>query len=163
MFRDTPPYRDMVRDVSTRLGFSSRIGGSQTRALYRACRYDTAWELDKLAPWCGAFTPAHIQVLNYADDLKHFYKTGPGAEINSHVACPLVSNFIKTLDDLDDTRTTALFTHSSSMGLFFNSLGVGHGDGTLLSSNWNQFIDERRFRTANNSPFATNLAAIRYK
>lgn len=161
-FRDTKIYKQLVEDVSLRLGFKKALKGGQIRTLYKCCRYNNAWNVNDLSPWCAAFTPAHILVLSYADDLKHFYKTGPGSKINSNVACPLVADFISHIDGNDD-RTVVMFSHSSSMGLFFNALGVGLGDGTLTSSNYNQYIDNRMFRTSSILPFAANFAVVKYE
>lgn len=101
-------------------------------------------------------------MLSYADDLKHFYKTGPGAEINSKVACPLIADFISHLDGNDD-RTVVMFSHSSSMGLFFNALGVGLGDDKLSSGDYEKFMISRNFRTSNILPFAANFAIVKYE
>lgn len=161
-FRDTTIYKNLVKDVSSRLGYDDKLKGSKIRTMYKCCRYDNAWNVDELSPWCSIFTPDQIKVLSYADDLKHFYKTGPGAEINDNVACPLVADFIRHIDSTDD-RTFVMFSHSSSMGLFFNALGIGHGDGTLTSKNYEQFIDERNFRTARILPFAANFAVVKYE
>lgn len=44
--------RQLVQDVSTRLGFNDSLQTRQVIAMLDMCRFDQAWNVDKPSPWC---------------------------------------------------------------------------------------------------------------
>lgn len=52
------------------------------------CRYVT-----RPSPWCAAFTPEQLKLLEYGDDLFYFYRSGYGHEyLNKNLGCGLVKD-----------------------------------------------------------------------
>lgn len=51
-FLESPTIKQLVSDVSERLGYKFPLKVDQVLAMYEMCRYDQAWNLDEPSPWC---------------------------------------------------------------------------------------------------------------
>lgn len=51
------------------------------------CRYDKAWAVEKLSPWCAVFNNEELKVLEYAEDLDYYYGAGYGRDVNKVIGC----------------------------------------------------------------------------
>jgi multiple inositol-polyphosphate phosphatase/2,3-bisphosphoglycerate 3-phosphatase len=60
--------------------------------MYDMCRFEKAWEVNRFSTWCAVFSKQELKILEYLQDLKHFYYTGPGREINKKLGCPLLKD-----------------------------------------------------------------------
>lgn len=61
------------------------------------CRFDTAWNpkyADQISPWCHLFDNVDLQVMEYSEDLKYYWKNGYGHPLNYEIACPLLKNLV---------------------------------------------------------------------
>lgn len=64
-------------------------------AMYDSCRYEKAWTVIKLSPWCAAFSKEELRILEYREDLDYYYKAGYGREINARLGCPLLHDMMQ--------------------------------------------------------------------
>lgn len=44
--------KQLVSDVSERLGYKFPLKAEQVLAMYEMCRFDQAWQLDEPSAWC---------------------------------------------------------------------------------------------------------------
>lgn len=44
--------KQLVADVSERLGYKYALDVKQVLAMFEMCRFDQAWQLDEPSPWC---------------------------------------------------------------------------------------------------------------
>lgn len=107
-------------------------------------------------------TNHHANILEYVEDLKYYYKTGPGGRNNDNVHCFTVSDLIAHMEADEGPKVVAYFTHASAIQLFLTSLGLVRDSEALRGDNFDQ-MRKRNWRTSTISPFAANLAAVRYK
>ena len=96
-FQQTGIFKQMLEEVSARLGFKYTLNVNQIDTMWDMCRYDQAWYLQDDSPWCAAFTRNHINVLEYLEDLKYFVKSGYGSGINSKIMCAAVQDMLRFL------------------------------------------------------------------
>ncbi|KAI4456531.1 multiple inositol polyphosphate phosphatase-related [Holotrichia oblita] len=61
--------------------------------MYTTCAFETALSKKRKSPWCVAFDLDTIKVIEYAEDLKYYWKDGYGYEITYKQAC-------KTFNDM---------------------------------------------------------------
>jgi multiple inositol-polyphosphate phosphatase / 2,3-bisphosphoglycerate 3-phosphatase len=120
-----------------------------------------AWYLKSGSPWCAAFTPNHVNVLEYLEDLKYFYSAGPGNELNKNIMCSAVQDLLKNLQSESNPKAVAYFSHSVALQLFLTALGYAKNE-KLKADNYNA-NKYRKYRTSILSPFASNLAVIKYE
>lgn len=161
-FQQTNVFKKTAEEVSIRLGFKYTLNPQQIDTIFDMCRYDQAWFLQENSAWCAAFTPEHVNVLEYLEDLKYFYKSGPGSELNSNIMCAAVKDMLATMKRDDGPKVTAYFSHSSAVQLMLTALGYVNDNEPLRADNYNQ-MKYRKFRTSVLTPLGTNLAVIKYE
>ncbi|KAG5676678.1 hypothetical protein PVAND_006495 [Polypedilum vanderplanki] len=160
-FMQTDVFKKMLEEVSIRLGYKYTLNAKQIDNMWDMCRYDQAWYLQEPSPWCVAFTREHVNILEYLEDLKYYSKGGYGNEINSKLMCAAVQDMLRTLQSEHLPKTVAYFTHASAIQLFLTALGYAKDNDALRADNYNQ-MKNRQFRSSVLSPFASNLAVVKY-
>lgn len=73
-----------------------------------------------------------------------------------------MNDMLKRLSNDNDPRTTVYFSHSAAVQLILTSLGALKDEIDLRADNFPQ-MSVRKWRTSKISPFAANVAVVRYK
>uniref|UniRef100_U5EX79 Multiple inositol polyphosphate phosphatase 1 n=1 Tax=Corethrella appendiculata TaxID=1370023 RepID=U5EX79_9DIPT len=161
-FLESPLYKETVSDISVRLGFRYTLQPKQIEAIWDMCRYEQAWHVDQLSPWCSVLTKKQVDVLEYSEDVKNYYKNGYGESLNSKVACHAASDMLKHLSSDSNPIVIAYFTHDAEVQLFLTAIGAKKDFDALRADNFYQ-MTRRKWHTGQIAPFAANLAAIKYQ
>lgn len=100
----------------------------------------------------------------YLSDLENYYRNSYGnGKINEKLPCLLVGDMLKNLANIDNLpAVTVYFSHSSVLVTLLTSLGVFNDTKSLRYDNYAEQND-RQFRSSEITPFASNVAAIRYQ
>lgn len=152
----------MLNEVSLRLGFRFQLTEKQVELIWDMCRFEQAWFIDRLSPWCAAFTKNHVSILEYKEDLKYYYKSGYGTKLNEKISCRAMSDMLKHMEVKNSgPQVVAYFTHSSAIQLFLTAMGVLRDSTELRADNFQQ-QQRRQWRTSKLGPFTANIAVIRY-
>lgn len=132
--------------------------------MWQLCRFEQAFDLTKLSPWCSVFSIDDIAVMEYGEDLGYYYEAGYGFNMNKNIPCEAMQNMLKYLQSSDANEQPAriLITHSTTMQLILVALGLYEDDLPLKSSNFVQ-QSYRKWRTSQQCAYASNLAVIRYE
>ncbi|RZC41928.1 multiple inositol polyphosphate phosphatase 1 [Asbolus verrucosus] len=166
-FKHSQDYQQMVRDTFRRLGFRYTLNESVISDMYDMCRFEKAWDLNSPSPWCMVFNKEQLKLLEYAEDLKYYYKSGYGNELNAKVGCPplkdLYEKFERTVNgNSNGNKVTVFFTHSVTIQTFLTAMGIAKDDEPLRADNYFRQT-RRKWRTSSIDPFASNLAAVLYQ
>jgi multiple inositol-polyphosphate phosphatase / 2,3-bisphosphoglycerate 3-phosphatase len=161
-FMESEIYKKTAEEISTRLGYKYTLNHKQIDTMWDMCRFDQAWYLQDESPWCAAFTPEHVNVLEYLEDLKYYYKAGYGSSLNSNIMCAAVKDMVRTIKSEENPKVVAYFTHASAIQLFLTALGYAKDTESLRADNFNK-MKYRKFRSSTWSPFASNLAVVKYE
>lgn len=161
-FLESEIYKKTLQEISLRLGYKYTLTSKQVDVMWDMCRYDQAWYLQDDSAWCAAFTPKHVDVLEYLEDLKYYYKSGPGSDINKNIMCAAVKDMVRFLQKEDNPKVAAYFTHASAIQLFLTALGYAKENEPLRADNFFQ-MKYRKFRASTLSPFAANFVAVKYE
>lgn len=161
-FINSPLGQKTISDISQRLGFKFSLSLRQIDTIWDMCRYEQAWHLDRYSAWCSAFTKSQVEVLEYLEDIKYYYKQGYGYELNSNIACTLAQDLLQYMGSDKNPTVTAYFAHSSTVQLFLTALGVAEDREALRADNFEQ-MRYRQWRTSKFGPFTTNIAAVKYE
>lgn len=108
-----------------------------------------------------AFTPSQVKVLEYHEDLKYYYQNSYGTGLNTRLACSLVVDMLNHLESQAMPKVAAYFTHSETIQLLLTALGAAKDNDALRADNYQQLM-RRKWRSSEVSPFASNLAVIKY-
>lgn len=106
-------------------------------------------------------TPSQFRTLEYQKDLKYFYKSGHGSKLNKNIKCLAMNDMLDRLDSNTQPKTTVYFSHSAAILLFLTSLNALKDDVNLKANNFAE-MHNRQWKTSVISPFAANIAIVRY-
>ncbi|CAB0036380.1 unnamed protein product [Trichogramma brassicae] len=138
------------------------------KLMYDMCRYDKAWNIAELSPWCSVFSKQELMILEYTEDLEEYYKSGPGREVNAKLGCPLLNDMFDHFKNLErgnfnnEPRGIFYFAHSTTLLNLLSSLDIRKDTTPLLSHNYHS-MERRRFKTSEIDAFASNLVAVFYR
>ncbi|XP_025156959.1 multiple inositol polyphosphate phosphatase 1 isoform X1 [Harpegnathos saltator] len=163
-----PIFQNLVHNVSRRLGFLYNISSDRINAMYEACRYEKAWTVITLSPWCAVFNKEELRILEYREDLNYYYKAGYGREINARLGCPLLHDMMQHFWNIahDETSNEPMgifyFSDIVSLQNLLTTMGINE-DQTPLTAFTYKDMAKRQWRTSLISSFAANLIAVFYK
>lgn len=161
-FMLTPVYKKTLEEISIRLGYKYTMSPKQVDTIWDMCRYDQAWYLQDDSPWCAAFTHEHVNVLEYAEDLKYYYKASYGSPLSKNMMCAAVKDMVMNMRSEDNPKVIAYFSHASAIQLFLTALGYAKDNDALRADNYGN-MKYRKFRASVVSPFASNIAVVKYE
>lgn len=161
-FINSAEYQQMLRDVSTRLGFKYALDADQINTIWDLCRYEQAWNIVKLSPWCVAFTKDQVDLLEYKEDLQLYYKSGYGRPINSRIPCELMKDLLNHFQSDTGPNVIAYFSHDDMINTMLVALRSYKDAQPLRADNFN-FMRRRLWKSSELNPFAANIVAAKYK
>lgn len=170
IFESKHEWADMVSNISSRLGFTYDIDRSIIKNIYQMCRYNKAWDITQISPWCSAFSREDLRRFEYAEDLETFYKYGYGSETSPKLACPLIKDmmdfFYKHVNANVPQQPVSqiLFGEAPAVLLLTGALGGRRDDAPLTGDNFHTVpAQSRKWSSSAAAPFNGNLAAVLYK
>ena len=63
--------------------------------LFEMCRFDQAWRIYSISPWCAAFSKEELRLFEYREDLEYYYESGPSSKVNKNLGCLLLRNILE--------------------------------------------------------------------
>ncbi|KAK9508624.1 hypothetical protein O3M35_006145 [Rhynocoris fuscipes] len=171
LFKESNYMKETLHEVSKRLGFGYDLTFDAVYDIYSICSFDKAWYYKSVSPWCAAFTPYHLKVLEYYEDLYYYYRSGYGNPNAARLGCHLVQDLIYKFDNMTNRNGTIdvppislFFTHSVMLRAVLTRLGIAKDIMPPTHINFNPSTTTRRqWRTSIISPFAGNLAVVLYR
>ncbi|XP_028324741.1 multiple inositol polyphosphate phosphatase 1-like [Gouania willdenowi] len=171
-FKNGPEMKRVYQRITDLLGVPhSLITHDLAEAAFDLCGYEfTIKEVN--SPWCQLFTEEDAKVMEYASDLREFWKRGYGHEINSRASCVLLRDVFERLDreairskhDQKSIQTTATVQvgHADTLLPLLTLLGFFKDTEALTSVNYASQAN-RAFRTSHMMPYAANFLFVLYK
>ncbi|CAB3229789.1 unnamed protein product [Arctia plantaginis] len=171
IFESKQEYKEMISNISLRLGFNYDMQKETILRLYQMCRYNKAWDVTAISPWCAAFTREDLKRLEYAEDLETYYKYSYGSALNKDIGCATVKDMMtfltKHVNDADTPQQPrVLISFSSAVMLLLTMTAMGaHKDIIpLTGDNYHSAnVQVRKWTTSTMMPFNANIAAVLYK
>ncbi|XP_045448837.1 multiple inositol polyphosphate phosphatase 1-like [Melitaea cinxia] len=169
-FESKQEYKEMITNISLRLGFNYDIQKELVKHMYQMCRYNKAWDVSQISPWCAVFTKEDLKRLEYAEDLETYYKYGYGTPMNQQIGCTGVKDmmdFFKIHVDKDtpqQPRSSVRLATAPALLLALGALGARRDSAPLTADNYHSAVAlARRWTSSTIAPFNANLAAVLYK
>uniref|UniRef100_A0A1A8HKN0 Multiple inositol polyphosphate phosphatase 1 n=1 Tax=Nothobranchius korthausae TaxID=1143690 RepID=A0A1A8HKN0_9TELE len=145
------------------------ITDDMVEAAFYLCAYEFAIKTVN-SPWCRLFDEVDAQVMEYAIDLKQFWKRGYGYDINSKSSCILFHDVFSRLDKAVKEKqsgqqvseaVTVQVGHAETLLPLFTLLGFFKDTDPLTSANY-ATQTQRSFRTSQMLPYAANFVMVLY-
>nr|XP_057914368.1 multiple inositol polyphosphate phosphatase 1-like isoform X2 [Doryrhamphus excisus] len=169
-FKEGPEMRKVREKIADQLGLSYEdITSDMADAALNLCAYELAIKTLN-SPWCMLFDQHDAQVVEYANDLRQFWKRGYGYDINRKSSCILFHDVFSRLDKTaDEVRSgqrvsevaTIQVGHGETLLPLYTLLGFFQDHHAPTSSNYANQIG-RAFRTSEVLPYAANLLLALY-
>ncbi|XP_074531772.1 multiple inositol polyphosphate phosphatase 1a [Halichoeres trimaculatus] len=169
-FKQGPEMRRVEEKIADRLNVPyNAISDDMAEAAFYLCAYEFAIKTIN-SPWCQLFDEVDAQVMEYANDLKQFWKRGYGYDINSKSSCILFHDVFSRLDKAASENklgqqvteaVTIQVGHAETLLPLLTLLGFSKDNDTLTSTNY-ATQTHRTFRTSHMLPYAANLLLVLY-
>ncbi|XP_029030768.1 multiple inositol polyphosphate phosphatase 1a [Betta splendens] len=170
LFKQGPEMRRVQQKIADRLNVPYKdVTDDMAEAAFHLCAYEFAIKTVN-SPWCQLLDEVDAQVLEYANDLKQFWKRGYGYEINSKSSCILFHDVFSRLDkavnEINSGQevsevVTVQVGHAETLLPLLTLLDLFKDSEALMSTNYATQA-RRAFRTSRMLPYAANLLFVLY-
>ncbi|XP_075997901.1 multiple inositol polyphosphate phosphatase 1-like [Genypterus blacodes] len=169
-FRKGPEMKRVQEKIADRIRVQYNLmNDDMAEAAFYLCAYEFAIKTVN-SPWCRLFDETDAQVMEYANDLKQFWKRSYGYDINSKSSCILFHDVFSRLDKaaneiINGQQVTEAVTvqvgHAETLLPLLTLLGLFNDPERLTSTNY-AAQTQRSFRTSRMLPYAANLLLVLY-
>ncbi|PSN38479.1 Multiple inositol polyphosphate phosphatase 1 [Blattella germanica] len=146
-YKSCKKWQKDVDDNDDTLEEQKKFKKDEITAIHDACAFEKAWRVTEVSPWCAAFSKD-----------EH--------ELNKKMGCPPVKDFLDRFSKIESGEEqpagVLYFSHASMLQLVLNPLQIAKDEEKLKHSNFEEMKD-RKWRTSQITPFATNLAVVFFK
>ncbi|XP_039995104.1 multiple inositol polyphosphate phosphatase 1a [Xiphias gladius] len=169
-FKRGAEMRRVEEKIADRLSVPyNAITDDMAEAAFYFCAYEFAIRTVN-SPWCQLFDEVDAKVMEYANDLKQFWKRSYGYDINSKSSCILFHDVFSRLEkaateNQSGQQVTEAVTvqvgHAETILPLLTLLGFFKDSDALTSTNY-ATQTQRSFRTSHMLPYAANLLLVLY-
>ncbi|XP_070834140.1 multiple inositol polyphosphate phosphatase 1-like [Chaetodon trifascialis] len=169
-FKQGPEMRRVQEKIADRLRVPySLITHDLTEAAFNLCAYEFAIKA-VTSPWCQLFDEVDAKVMEYASDLREYWKRGYGYDIKSKSSCRLFNDVFSRLNKAASENksgqqvtepVTVQISHVDTLLPLLTLLGFFKDSDALTSTNYASQT-QRSFRTSHMLPYAANLVLVLY-
>ncbi|XP_008277768.1 multiple inositol polyphosphate phosphatase 1-like [Stegastes partitus] len=169
-FKEGPEMKRVEEKMADRLGVPySHITDDMAEAAFYMCAYEFAIKTVN-SPWCRLLDEVDAQVMEYANDLKQYWKRGYGYDINSKSSCTLFHDVFSRLDNVVSQNklgqqvteaVTVQIGHAETLLPLITLLGFFKDSDAPTSTNY-ATQTQRSFRTSLMLPYTANLLLVLY-
>lgn len=149
--------------IQKRIGIEYKLTNTNITSLYDLCRYSWSGLHNRASPWCALLSTEDLKVIEYYEDLRHYYRNGHGFPINELFGRIILADLYKTFRNIKNgygRKLTAYFTHATMMDMTYAALGW-FKDATPLTSEYRH--PNRKWKSSKLAPFAANLISVLYR
>lgn len=167
-FPQTHEFKQMITEVSRKLGYETDLTQSQVHLMYKMCVFEKSWIVEQTSPWCAVFDEEHLDIFEYWEDLFYYYQSGYGNPLAIEMGCNAVKDMFDYFEEFvtkpreQHPKLIALFSHSPSVRMLEVALDLFRDSYPLRADNYNQ-VKSRWWRATDICPFAANLAGVLYQ
>nr|XP_034824315.1 multiple inositol polyphosphate phosphatase 1-like [Maniola hyperantus] len=146
--------------IQRRSGIELSLTEENITALYDLCRYTWSAVDCKISPWCALFTKDDLEVLEYAQDLRHYYRNSYGTAVNEVFGKVPLGDLFTSFENVSKgggKKIVAYVTHATMLDQIYTTLGLFKDSKPLTGAHRDR---DRKFRTSKISVFSANLVAV---
>ncbi|KAJ8731978.1 hypothetical protein PYW08_014708 [Mythimna loreyi] len=160
-YKKTADYLNMKERIVRKLGLNFTFSNQDITAIYDLCRYTWNGISNKPCPWCAVFSTEDLQVLEYIDDLRHYYRNGYGVSQYSKRFGQLpLADLLRKFEQVKNgkgKKIVSYFTHATMMDMILVVLNLYKDTKPLMGAHKDI---NRKWRTSFLSTFTSNMIAV---
>ncbi|KAK9720672.1 Histidine phosphatase superfamily (branch 2) [Popillia japonica] len=158
LFQNTSTAKSTVKLFNERLGLINLLSFDEIEIIYKACIIEAC--NNRVSLWCTPFDKDIIKVLEYSEDLKHYWLDGYGFEITYKHACPLIKSMMEFFNSNQEYPKIVLnFTHSGVLLKVLSHLQLYKDETPLRHDCLNK---NRKWQTSRIGGFGSNITFVLY-
>ncbi|CAH0398510.1 unnamed protein product [Chilo suppressalis] len=162
-YTNTLEFQHMLQRVQNRSGLQEPLTATKVIGFYDLCRYGRAISSTKTSPWCALFADQDLMILEYLNDIRHYFRNGYGSDINRILGGPALKDLFMSFLSIVTSgfkSFTGYFIHDTLIQMVFTALQLNRDYPEISGF---ERKDERKWRTSFMTPFAGNFAAVLLK
>ncbi|XP_077438129.1 multiple inositol polyphosphate phosphatase 1-like [Vanacampus margaritifer] len=169
-FKEGPEMRGVREKIANQLGVTYKnITADMADAAMNLCAYELAIKSVN-SPWCQSLDEVDAKIVEYANDLRQFWKRSYGHDINRKSSCILFHDVFSRLDKAASEiklgqqvseAVTIQVGHGETLLPLYTLLGFFKDNEPLTSSNYAS-QQQRSFRPSFVLPYTANLLLALY-
>ncbi|KAF5293597.1 hypothetical protein FQA39_LY03082 [Lamprigera yunnana] len=161
-FENSTHMLELLQTLNAALNLDNELSINDAFLMYLACSFETAWNHKRKSPWCSLFSPQSLKVLEFAEDLKYYYRDGYGYELTYKQACKAFLDGISYFENKSKfPKATIYFTHSGTILKLLAHLGFYKDDQRLKHSHYNKY--DHKWRVSKIDAFGSNMALVLFE
>ncbi|XP_059061485.1 multiple inositol polyphosphate phosphatase 1-like [Achroia grisella] len=156
----TEEFTTVQNNVQQRLGINTKLSSDDIYTLYEICRFYRSWTPTLQSPWCSVFTDDDLLVLEYEDDVWHYYRNGYGSWVNERLGGPVIKDLYDNFEAVvqgGGKKIISYFTHDTMLQMAFSALGLYKDDFVIQGA---RRVPDRKWKTSFIASFSVNLIAV---
>ncbi|XP_045498360.1 multiple inositol polyphosphate phosphatase 1-like [Colias croceus] len=157
---NTQEYKAVQQAVQQRLGIPYQLTAADVYNLQELCRFYRSWTPNLKSPWCAPFSHEDLLVLEYRDDVRHYYRNGYSSWMNANLGRPVLKDLYETFDAAVSgagKKIVSYFAHDTLMEMVYCALGMYKDAEGITAQVRNP---NRMWRTTYIAPFSANIMAV---
>jgi len=171
-FTESQAWAAMLEGVSNRTGVE--MSPDLTKLAHKMCKYQLAWEPERLdnpdgadyPPWCNIFTKKDTELFEFENDLEAYYGSGNAYEITTMAPHHLFTEIYSLIDahspgsQKPNASVVLTFGHSGGIKPLINAFEHVRDDWHLKASDWGTEKQEHKWKISDIGTFASNIGLI---
>ncbi|CAK1554516.1 unnamed protein product [Leptosia nina] len=152
-------FQKVQTSLQKRIGLTEPLSPETILLIYDLCRFYRSYSPRLMDAWCGLFTDGDLKVLEYVEDLQHYYRNGHGDPMNAKLGASSLKDLYESfeLGTQGVTSFSAYFSHDTMLEMVYTALGL-YEDKPAISGL--ERTRKRLWRTSFLTPFAANFVAV---
>lgn len=161
-FEESDHMLKIIKSVNNALNLDDELDLDDIYLMYITCAFETAWNKKMKSPWCSVFSMETVRGLEFAEDLKYYYRDGYGYELTYKQACKMLSDVMSHFENKSEyPKAIAYFTHSGTLLKVLAHLGLYKDDERLKHTHYSK--NSHKWRVSKIDAFGSNIAFVLYK
>ncbi|XP_034832258.1 multiple inositol polyphosphate phosphatase 1-like [Maniola hyperantus] len=157
------PVARVQENVQRKTGIEMELKPTIIMGMYDLCRFYRSYSLFKRSPWCSVFSDDDLEILEYVEDIVHYFRNGYGKSLNALTGAVGLKDLYEKFQNASQTGQksfTAYFTHDTMVDMIYTAMGLYKDDPKLSGL---ERVKDRKWRTSFLTPFAANFVAVLYR
>nr|XP_032517365.1 multiple inositol polyphosphate phosphatase 1-like [Danaus plexippus plexippus] len=162
-YTETKEFKKLQANVQRRVGLDFELNPKSILSVYNLCRNYRSYSVLKRSPWCALFTDDELMILEYVENITHYYRNGYGHSTNILLGALGLKDLYQKFEEASKgglKTLTGYFTHETMLHMIYTAMGL-YMDYPEVSGL--ERVKHRKWRTSFLTPFAANFVAVLHR
>ncbi|XP_050350980.1 multiple inositol polyphosphate phosphatase 1-like [Nymphalis io] len=162
-YQEAPEFKELQQNVQKRIGIDHELHPRTIMGFYDLCRFYRAYSIVKRSPWCALFTDNDLQILEYVEDIRHYFRNGYGHPMNRLLGASGLKDLYEKFEATVSSGYKSFigyFSHDTMLDMIYTAMGLYYDYPEISGF---ERIRNRKWRTSFLTPFVANFVAVLHR